>query len=109
MARVNCCKNNVQRRAGEQMAKVRGTRGYSSYRGRRNGKKWLAALLALVLLAACGFLATQRYIVYEADGSFRFELPWKQQKPTHWKSTSFPCRPKKNINTVLSNSVISIS
>lgn len=63
------------------MAKVRGTRGYSSYRGRRNGKKWLAALLALVLLAACGFLAAQRYIVYEADGSFRFELPWKQQKP----------------------------
>ena len=36
-------------------------------------------------------------------------VPWKQQEPTHWKSTSFPCRPKKNINTVLSNSVISIS
>ena len=32
-----------------------------------------------------------------------------KQEPTHWKSTSFPCRPKKNINTVLSNSVISIS
>ncbi len=63
-----------------QMARVRGTRGYASYRGRRNGRKWLAALLALVLAAACGFLFAQRYIVYEADGSFRFELPWKQPK-----------------------------
>ena len=61
-----------------QMARVRGTRGYASYRGRRNGRKWLAALL--VLAAACGFLFAQRYIVYEADGSFRFELPWKQPK-----------------------------
>ena len=61
------------------MAKVRGTRGYSSYRGRRNGKKWLAVLLALVLIAACGFLFAQRYIVYEADGSVRFELPWARK------------------------------
>ena len=60
------------------MAKVRGTRGYSSYRGRRNGKGLLAAVLALVLIAACGFLFAQRYIVYVADGSFRFELPWKK-------------------------------
>lgn len=22
-------------------------------------------------------------------------VPWKQQEPTHWKSTSFPCRPKR--------------
>ena len=64
------------------MAKVRGTRGYSSYRGRRNGKGLLAAVLALVLIAACGFLFAQRYIVYEADGSFRFELPWKKPQTT---------------------------
>ena len=63
------------------MGKVRGTRGYSSYRGRgAGGKRALAVLLALLLLAACAFLFAQRYIVYEADGSFRFEFPWSQQE-----------------------------
>ncbi len=71
----------MERRA-KRMAKVRGTRGYSSYHGRRNEKRWLAVLLALVLLAACGFLFAQRYIIYEADGSFRFELPWKKAAQT---------------------------
>lgn len=57
------------------MAKRRGTRGYSSYRGRRNGTKLLAGALVLILLLACGFLFAQRYIVYGADGSIRIELP----------------------------------
>lgn len=57
------------------MAKVRGTRGYSNYRGRRNGKKLLTAALVLVLLLACAFLFAQRYIVYGADGSIQIELP----------------------------------
>ena len=59
------------------MAKVKGTRGYSSYRGRGGGGKvLLAVLLVLVLAASAVFLVAQRHIVYEADGSFRFELPW---------------------------------
>ena len=66
--------------------KKTGTRGYSSYRGRRHGRKLLAVLLALILAAACGFLFAQRYIVYEADGSFRFEFPWsKPQEQTQDK------------------------
>ena len=64
-----------------------GTRGYSGYRGRRRGRKVLAVLLALILAAACGFLFAQRYIVYEADGSFRFEFPWsKPQEQTQDKN-----------------------
>ena len=64
-----------------------GTRGYSGYRGRRHGRKVLAVLLALILAAACGFLFAQRYIVYEADGSFRFEFPWsKPQEQTQNKN-----------------------
>ncbi len=63
------------------MGKARGTRGYSSYRGRGRGVKVaLTVLLALLLLAACAFLFAQRYIVYEEDGSFRFVLPWPQQE-----------------------------
>ncbi len=64
-----------------------GTRGYSGYRGRRRGRKVLAVLLALILAAACGFLFAQRYIVYEADGSFHFEFPWsKPQEQTQDKN-----------------------
>ena len=44
-----------------------------------------------------------------SNSEWTLPVLWKQQAPTHWKSTSFPCRPKKNINAVLSNSVISIS
>lgn len=63
------------------MARKTGTRGYQGYRGRNSGRKWLAAFLVLVLLAAGGFLFLQRDVVYEADGTFRFELPWKKNKP----------------------------
>lgn len=62
------------------MARRSGTRGYTGYRGRRNGTKLLTVLLVLILVLACGFLFAQRYIVYEADGSFRFALPWREEQ-----------------------------
>ena len=59
------------------MAKVKGTRGYSSYRGRGGGgKKLLAVLLVLIVAASAVFMLAQQHVVYEADGSFHFELPW---------------------------------
>ena len=57
-----------------------GTRGYSGYRGRRpNGRKWLILALVLVILAAAAFLLAQRYMVYDMDGSYHFELPWPRR------------------------------
>ena len=59
------------------MAKVRDTRGYNNYRGRGgNGKKLLAVLLILVVAASAAFMAVQRYVIYESDGGFHFDLPW---------------------------------
>lgn len=56
------------------------TKGYRSYRGKGGaGKTLLIVLLCLILLAALGFLVLQRYAVYGADGSIRFELPWVHQ------------------------------
>ena len=41
-----------------------GPRGYHNYRGRNSkGKTVLAVVLVLVILAALGFLALQRYII----------------------------------------------
>lgn len=59
-----------------------GTRGYSGYRGRRGGRKWLIALLTLILFVALGFLFVQRYLVYGMDGSYRFEFPWIRRAPS---------------------------
>lgn len=57
-----------------------GTRGYSGYRGRRpDGRRWLILALALLLLAGVAFLIVQRYIVYDMDGSYHFELPWSHR------------------------------
>lgn len=55
------------------------TKGYHSYHGKGGaGKIVLIVLLCLILFAAVGFLILQRYAVYGADGSIRFELPWKR-------------------------------
>lgn len=58
-----------------------GTKGYTGYRGRRRGRGVLAVVLVVILLLACGFLFAQRYMVYDADGSVRFEFPWIKKTP----------------------------
>jgi len=63
------------------MRHKRGTKGYRSYRGPGTGRKILIGLLVVILLAALGFLAAQRYVVFDNDGSYRFEFPWAQQRP----------------------------
>ena len=51
-------------------------RGYSSYRGRRSkGKILLVAVLALIILAAIGFMFLQRFVVYDDMGSPQLTLP----------------------------------
>ena len=60
-----------------------GMRGYYGYRGRRpGGRRWLVLALVLVILAAAAFLLAQRYMVYETDGSYHFELPWARHERT---------------------------
>ena len=48
-----------------------GTRGYHSYRGRGStGKKVLAIVLGVILVAAGAFLLLQnRYVVYDENGN----------------------------------------
>ena len=63
------------------MAKVKGTRGYNNYRGRGNGGKMLlAVLLVLIVAASAAFMIAQGHVVYDADGSFRFDLPWGRER-----------------------------
>ena len=51
-------------------------KGYQSYRGRHSaGTRLLIILLAVILVAACGFLVIQRYISYTYDGGMYLELP----------------------------------
>lgn len=62
------------------MARRTGTRGYSNYRGRgRGGRMLLAVLLVLVVAASAAFMIAQRHVIYEADGSFHFDLPWSKR------------------------------
>lgn len=57
------------------------TKGYHQYRGRGSkGKILLVILLLLILLSAIAYLLGQRYLVYDADGSVRLELPFLQKK-----------------------------
>lgn len=57
------------------------TRGYNSYRGRGGNKKAIIAIvLALILLAAVGFLIVQNYVVYDDAGNAHMELPFLQKK-----------------------------
>ncbi len=72
------------------MAKVKGTRGYNNYRGRGSGgRKLLAVLLVLIVAASAAFMVAQRHVVYEADGSFHFDLPWGK-RPTEKKADASP-------------------
>ena len=58
-----------------------GPRGYHNYRGRNSKGKTVLAVV-LVILAALGFLALQRYIIYDETGRLYLELPWqKDQEP----------------------------
>lgn len=51
-------------------------KGYQSYRGRHSaGTRLLIILLAVILVAACGFLVIQRYISYTYDGRMYVDLP----------------------------------
>lgn len=57
------------------------TKGYHQYRGRgAKGKVLLVILLLLILLAAVVYLLGQKYIVYDADGTVRLELPFLQKQ-----------------------------
>lgn len=57
-------------------------RGYSSYRGRKSKWKGVAAfLLVLIILAAAGFMAMQRYIVYDDMGVPHLTLPGAETTP----------------------------
>lgn len=52
------------------------SKGYQSYHGRRStGTRLLIILLAVILVAACGFLVMQRYISYTYDGGMYVDLP----------------------------------
>lgn len=61
------------------------TKGYHSYSGRGKPKKTgLIVVLVLILVAAAAFLLLQPYVVYDADGGIRLDLPCfqkKEQKP----------------------------
>jgi len=56
-------------------------RGYgSSYTGRDPiWKKFVAALLILVILAALSVIYLQGHLVYDANGVAHLELPWRQE------------------------------
>ena len=65
--------------SGKKRGTTVATRGYQNYRGRRLTRdKLLIALLVVILLGACLFLAAQRFIVYNDDGGMRLELPFLQ-------------------------------
>ena len=54
------------------------TRGYNTYRGRDGGPRHglLILLLLLVLLLSGGYLVTQNFLVYDAQGGVALELPF---------------------------------
>ena len=71
-----------------------GTRGYHSYRGRGStGKKVLAIVLGVILVAAGAFLLLQnRYVVYDENGNAHWELPFgKTTAALRCRTTSSSC------------------
>lgn len=66
-------------------------RNYSNYRGRQSlGKVLLAVVLILVILAAAGFMVLQRYMVYDANGDLRLELPGRGSGSASSSATQVP-------------------
>ena len=60
-----------------------GRNSYQAYRGKRSGgKRLLAGVLVLVILAAVAVLLVQKYIVYDTTGEPRLEVPWKETEET---------------------------
>lgn len=59
-----------------------GTKGYRSYRGKTStSKKVMIGVLCALLLGSLVFLfIMQRYVVYDSDGSTRYEFPWRSEK-----------------------------
>ena len=56
-------------------------RGYRSYRGRPpKGKIALAVVLVLVIAVSLAVIVLQEYVIYDADGNARLELPWRQEQ-----------------------------
>ena len=59
-----------------------GARGYSNYRGRGGKLKiFLAAVLVLVIAAACLVIFLQQNIVYDESGRPKIVLPWQSEPP----------------------------
>ena len=72
------------------------TSGYNRYRGRSGGHKGLlVAVLVLILLAAVGFLVSQRYLVYDESGKPHWELPFiHREESTPSQPDSNPISPE---------------
>lgn len=72
------------------------TRGYNRYRGRGGGKKtvWTVVLL-VILLAAVGYLFSQRYLVYDESGKAHWELPFaRHTEPGQTQPENNPVSPE---------------
>jgi flagellar basal body-associated protein FliL len=73
-------------------------KGYRSYRGRPSkGKIALAVVLVLVIVAAVAVIVLQEYMVYDADGNVRLELPWQQTEEASEETPQVP----ENVDIVI--------
>lgn len=79
-----------------------GTRGYSGYRGRRpSAKKWASIVLAVIIAAAALFLLAQRYMVYDMDGTYHFEMPWSHRDSGGAARTGLRLRQRQDLEIVI--------
>ena len=76
------------------------TKGYQSYRGRGGLLKGLtAAVLILILLAACAFMLALQYVTYTDDGGMRLDLPFLEKSielnlPVFFRPAPQPAEPE---------------